>query len=109
MIRLTVLYNLPPGSDEGAFLRWRLGDHQRANAGAEGVVRTDFARVDAAWPAGASAPYRFMTVAEWPDRASFERAFNDPDRQAAMTANLAELADPLVLISEVLVQTVNEG
>ncbi|MCA9903573.1 MAG: hypothetical protein KC547_06930, partial [Anaerolineae bacterium] len=28
MIRLTVMYNLPPGSDEEAFLNWRLGEHQ---------------------------------------------------------------------------------
>jgi hypothetical protein len=105
VIRLTVLYNLPPGSDEEAFLRWRLGEHQTANAGAEGVLRTDFARVDAVHPPGSTPPYRFMTIADWPDRASFERAFYAPDALEALEANLGKLADPLFLISEVLVSS----
>jgi len=45
VIRLTVLYNLPPGSDEEEFLRWRLGEHQEANASMPGVLRTDFGQV----------------------------------------------------------------
>lgn len=67
MIKVTVLYNLPPGSDEEAFLRWRTGEHQAANAAAPGVVRADFyralgrPRVGPDRPAG-EAPYRFVTV-----------------------------------------------
>lgn len=102
MIRLTVLYNLPADADEDAFLRWRLTEHQVANAAAHGVVRTDFGRVDAVWPPGASVPYRFMTTADWPDRATFERAFYDPDALAGLRANLSKLADPIFLISEIL-------
>ncbi len=102
MIRLTVLYNLPPDADEEAFLRWRLTDHQAANASISGVLRTDFARIDAAWPEGAKPPYRFMTLVEWPDRERFEKGFNDPALQASMRDNLKLLADPIFLISEIL-------
>jgi len=105
MVRLTVLYNLPPGSDEAAFLEWRLGDHQRDNAAAPGVLRTDFAVVASAWPRGGPARHRFMTIAEWPDRASFERAFYAPDAIAALERNLAKLDDPVFMISEVLAST----
>ncbi|CAN5793189.1 hypothetical protein BH23DEI1_BH23DEI1_23460 [soil metagenome] len=107
MIRLTVLYNLPADADEEEFLRWRLTDHQAANAAAVGVVRTDFARVDAAWPPGTPVPYRFMTTADWPDRASFERAFLDDEAQEGLRTNLTKLADPVFLVSEILAETVN--
>jgi hypothetical protein len=102
MVRLTVMYNLPAGSDEAEFLRWRLGDHQRSNAGMPGVIRTDFAVVESAWPRGGPARHRFMTTAEWSDRESFERAFYEPAAVAALEANLARLDDPVFLISEVL-------
>ena len=105
MIRLTVMYNLPPGTDEEAFLRWRLGEHQQANASSPGVLRTDFALVESALPHVAPARHRFMTVAEWPDRASFERAFYDPEALAALEANLGKLEDPVFLVSEVLAST----
>lgn len=102
MVRLTVLYNLPPGSDEAEFLGWRLGDHQRANAAAPGVLRTDFAVVESAWPRGAAPRHRFMTIAEWPDRESFERSFYDPERHAAFLENLKKLDDPVFLVGEIL-------
>jgi hypothetical protein len=102
MVRLTVMYNLPAGSDEAEFLRWRLGDHQRDNAGVPGVVRTDFAVVESAWPVGAAVRHRFMTVAEWADRESFERAFYDPAAVKALEENLKKLDDPVFLISEIL-------
>jgi hypothetical protein len=31
MIKLTVLYNLPPGADHEEFLKWRTGPHQEQN------------------------------------------------------------------------------
>jgi len=107
MVRLIVMYNLPPGSDEAEFLRWRLGEHQRDNAGAPGVLRTDFAVAESAWPRGAPPRHRFVTIAEWPDRASFEGVFYAPDALAALEANLGKLDDPVFLISEVL--TAGEG
>src|SRR5215213_9495609 len=45
MIRLTVLYNLPPDQDEEEFLKWRLGEHQSANMSIEGVVASEFHKV----------------------------------------------------------------
>jgi hypothetical protein len=102
MVRLTVMYNLPAGSDEAEFLRWRLGEHQRSNVGMPGVTRTDFAVVASAWPRGGTPRHRFMTIAEWPDRESFERAFYDPAAVAALEENLKRLEDPVFLIGEVL-------
>lgn len=109
MIRLTVLYDLAPGTDEAAFLEWRLGAHQAANAAMPGVLRTDFARVEGVWPPDAPRPYRFMTVAEWPDRASFERAFYDPEAQASLQRDMVRLANPLFLITEVLAEATGPG
>lgn len=109
MLRLTVLYNLPPGSDEDAFVRWRLTDHQGANAAIPGVVRTDFARINEAWPSDEPPPYRFMTILEWADRASFERGFYDPSVQTDLRDNLSKIADPMFLISEILTETSTGG
>jgi hypothetical protein len=102
MVRLTVLYNLPPGADEEAFLAWRLGEHQRNNASRPGVLRTDFAVVESAWPRGAKPRHRFVTIAEWPDRETFEAAFYDPEALARFEENLKLLDDPVFLIGEVL-------
>ncbi|MBK8020646.1 MAG: hypothetical protein IPK19_04255 [Chloroflexi bacterium] len=107
MIRLTVLYNLPPGSDEEAFLQWRMTDHQTANSSMPGVMRTDFARIDGRFPSELPLPYRFMTTADWPDRASFEAAFYDPQALAELEENLKKIADPLFMISEILTETKN--
>jgi hypothetical protein len=107
-IRLTVLYNLPPGSDEEEFLHWRLGEHQEQNAAAPGVIRTDFGRVDALWPGDDKPPYRFMTIADWPDRASFEAYFYDEAVQAELNQDSERISDSLMLISEILVETINE-
>ena len=71
MIRLTVMYNLPPDQDEHEFLNWRLGEHQSANMSMQGVVASQFHRIlEDGEPA-----YRFMTTVDWPDRESFERGF----------------------------------
>jgi hypothetical protein len=102
MVRLTVLYNLAPGQDEKSFLAWRLGDHQAENAAQPGVVYTDFALVEEAWPVPTEVPYRFMTTAVWPDMASFRAAFYSPEQQADLRKNLGKLANPLFLVSEIL-------
>jgi quinol monooxygenase YgiN len=102
MVRLTVLYNLPPGADEEAFLAWRLGEHQQNNASRPGVLRTDFAVVESAWPRGAKPRHRFVTIAEWPDREAFEASFYDPEALARFEENLKLLDDPVFLIGEVL-------
>ena len=109
MIRLPVLDNLPPGTDEEAFLHWRLTEHQASNASMPGVLRTDFGRIDGSWPPDTKPPHRFMTIAEWPDRAAFERAFHADDAQTDLRANLDKLADPIFLISDILTETTPGG
>lgn len=110
MIRLTVLYNLAPDVDEAEFLRWRLTEHQEANLSIPGVIRTDFARIDEAWPPGTTPPYRFMTTADWPDRESFQKGFYDAEVQAGLQENVKLLRDPVFLISEILIdQTKEDG
>jgi len=104
MIRLTVLYNLLPDVNEEEFLKWRLTEHQSSNLSIGGVLRTDFARIDGAWPRGSRPAYRFMTTVDWPDRESFEKGFYDPDVQADMLKNVKMLSDPVYLISEILVE-----
>jgi hypothetical protein len=105
MIRLTVLYNLPPEADEAEFLRWRLGEHQASNAAMPGVVRTDFARIDHAWPPGTPSRHRFMTIAEWPDRASFEKGFYDAEVQAQMKEDVKKITDTQIFVTEILVSS----
>jgi hypothetical protein len=108
MIRLTVLYNLPPDQDEDEFLKWRLGEHQSANMSIEGVIASEFHKVlgDAA---GAAPAYRFLTTLDWPDRESFERGFYEPRVQAELEENLRKISDPLFIVSECLVDESNES
>lgn len=108
MIRLTVFYNLPDGTDEEEFLKWRLSDHQESNSGMKGVIRTDFMRIDETLPRENPAPYRFMTVVEWVDRQSFENGFYNDDVQSKLKDDLKKISDPLFLIGEVLTETNNE-
>ena len=103
MIRLTVLYKLKPEVNEEEFVKWRLTEHQTANTGIAGVIRTDFTRIDSAWPEEKDTPYRFMTTVDWPDMKSFETGFYDPDVQQGLEKNLEMLEDPVFVVGEVLV------
>lgn len=102
MIRLTVLYNLPDGTDEEEFLEWRLTDHKKNNESIPGVLRTDFARVVDSWPDGAIPGFRFQTIVEWADRETFESGFYDDSVQAALKTNLERLGDYSFVVSETL-------
>lgn len=42
MIKLTVIYNLLPGADHEAFIRWRTTEHQAKNMAMPGVFKSDF-------------------------------------------------------------------
>ncbi len=108
MIRLTVLYNLQPHIDEDEFLEWRLTAHQKANMSIPGVIRSDFARIGQGWPDDARPPYRFMTTADWPDMESFQNAFYNPAYQENLQENIKKLADPVFLISEILIHETKE-
>jgi hypothetical protein len=113
MIKVTVLYNLPPGTDEAEFLRWRTTTHQQSNVSQPGVLKTDFYKivgtptVGAIMPSSDSAPYRFMTEAFWPDYDTFLAAWNDPDSQANLVSSVAKIADALFLVSEEVISHSN--
>lgn len=104
MIRLTVVYDLPQDADEDAFLAWRLGEHQRANAGMPGVTYTDFARVFDSWPPGTPPRRRFMTTVDWPDRESFEAAFYSEAAQAKLRDDVTRIRGFEFYLSEILIQ-----
>lgn len=99
MIKLTVIYTLPPGADHEAFLQWRTGEHQRDNMSMPGIVKSDFYVVRQGWP-DAETPYRYMTEAYFPDMETFEKSFLNPNYQAELSVSLQHIANPMFLISE---------
>lgn len=99
LIKLTVMYNLPPGADHEEFLRWRTTEHQKDNMSRLGVIKSDFYVIKNAWKMG-EAPYRYMTEVYYPDMETFEKSFFDPDYQVELAKSLERIADPLFLISE---------
>jgi len=112
VIRLTVFYNLLPGSDEAAFLRQRQGERRDPAAAMAGVVRSDFALVtDSPLPGQGRAPnelpFRFMTVAEWETREAFESSFYEESLQAQFGEIGSKTSDYLFLVCEVLTETDN--
>jgi EthD domain len=106
MIKVTVLYNLPPGTDEAEFLRWRTTSHHAANIARPGVVRTDFYKivgtpvVGPERPASDTAPYRFVTESYYESFDSFRASWEDPAEQARLVPAVAKIADALFLLSE---------
>lgn len=108
MIKLTVLYNLPPGADHEEFIEWRTTTHQESNMSLPGVIKSDFYVIERAWQRDES-PYRYMTEAYFPDKETFEKSFFDPDYQVGLAKALERIADPLFLISEEMLSESNEG
>ncbi len=99
MVKLTVMYNLPPGADHDEFVRWRTTEHQEDNESMPGVIKTDFYIIKEAWQQD-TPPYRYITEAYWPDMETFRAAFFDPDYQVELTEWCKRLAEPVFLISE---------
>ena len=92
MIKVTVLYNLPPGTNESEFLNWRMGEHNAANITRPGVVRAAFGRVLGTpalgpdRPASNRAPYGFITARAISSRAiPASTAATDCSRMSAGT------------------------
>jgi hypothetical protein len=107
MIKMTVMYNLPAGTNEAEFLKWRTTDHQKDNTAIPGLLKTDFYSIKGAWKLD-KAPYRFITEAYYPDMETFEKTFFAPDYQEKMIEWLKLMADPIFLISEEVVsETMN--
>ncbi|MCO6450784.1 MAG: hypothetical protein J5I90_08345 [Caldilineales bacterium] len=99
MIKLTVLYNLPPEANHEEFLRWRTTEHQQSNMAVPGVIKSDFYAVRETWQRD-GLPYRYMTEAYFPDMETFRSSFFDPDYQSELAIALQRIVDPLFLISE---------
>jgi len=97
MIKLTVLYNLPPGADHEEFLKWRTGPHQQANVQMPGLLKTDFYAVFDSRKG--PPPYQYITELYFPDQETFEKAFYDEAFQARLDKSLERVADPVFLIS----------
>jgi len=102
MIRLTVLYNLPAGADEGAYVAWRLSAHADYIRKMPGVLKADFGRVVDQWSRNETAGYHFQSTVEWPDRASFEHAFYDEQAQADLRKNVEKIGDYRFLVTEIV-------
>jgi len=108
MVKLTVIYNLPEGSDHEAFLKWRTTEHQEENMGIPGVIRSDFYAVEELYTHDTSADklekveprtYRYMTEAYWETMDSFRGAFFDSGYQEKLMESLKKITRPLFFIS----------
>lgn len=102
MIRLTVMYNLPEGTDEAEFLKWRLGEHQERNVSMPGVIRTDFGRIYETYPRANQPRKRFITIAEFPDKETFDKAFWGDGDMSGLEESLKRTADYEFYIAEIL-------
>lgn len=107
MIKLTVLYNLPPGSDHDEFLKWRTGPHQQSNVQMPGLLKTDFYAVFDSYKGPLR--YRYITELYFPDQETFEKAFYDKTFQSSLDTSLERVFEPVFLISrEVLTAELEE-
>jgi hypothetical protein len=97
MIKLTVLYNLPPGADHDEFVKWRTGPHQQSNVKMPGLLKTDFYAVFD----GRKGPprYQYITELYFPDQETFEKAFYNEAFQVSLAKSLERVSDPVFLIS----------
>jgi hypothetical protein len=106
MVKLTVIYNLPPGADHEEFLKWRTTDHQKENMSLPGVIKSDFYAIKSSWK-NDSVPYSYITEAYYPDMETFEKSFFDPEYQTKLAESLKRISEPLFLISEEVVSEKN--
>jgi hypothetical protein len=106
MVKLTVLYNLPPGASHEEFIKWRTTDHQKDNMAMPGVIKSDFYLIKNAWKQD-FLPYRYLTEAYYPDMETFEKSFFDPDYQEKLAESLKRIAEPMFLISEEVISEQN--
>ncbi len=108
MIKLTVMYNLPPGADHEEFIHWRTTEHQTENMAIPGIIKSDFYVIKEAWKRE-ELPYRYITETYFPDMKTFQDSFFDPDYQESLAEALKLISDPLFLISEeVISQSTDE-
>lgn len=103
MVKLTVLYNLPPGADHEEFLEWRTGPHQERNVQMAGLLKTDFYAVFGS--RDGPPRYRYVTELYFPDRQTFEDAFDDEEFQENLDRSLERVVDTVFLFSEEVLTT----
>lgn len=99
MVKLTVMYNLPPEADHEEFIKWRTTEHQKENMEIPGVIKSDFYIIKEAWQRS-DVPYRYMTEVYWPDMETFRESFFDPDYQTKLYESLKKISNPIFLISQ---------
>lgn len=105
MFKLTVLYNLPEGTDEHEFITWRTGKHQLENATAPHVLKTDFYRTTETQLG--KPRYRFITEAYYETMEDLNASFFSEEAQAKLQKDKVG-NDMLFLISEQLAFTDNQ-
>ncbi len=107
MIKLTVIYNLPPDADHEEFLRWRTTEHQDSNMATPGVIKSDFYVIKEGWP-DKETTYRYMTEAYFPDMDTFRASFFDSGYQVQLKEALKKIAEPIFFISEEVISETNK-
>jgi hypothetical protein len=105
MVKLTVLYNLPEGSDHEAFIRWRTGEHQAENAAAPHVLKTDFYRCQAT-VLGEPA-YQYITEAYFASMEHLQASLLTEEALAKLKEDSKRGKDFIFLVSEELASTEN--
>lgn len=106
MVKLTVLYNLPEGADHDEYVAWRTTTHQRENASAPGVLKTDF-YIAKPTPFG-EPKYRYVTEAYFETMADLEAAIFSEASLAKLREDVKRIMDSVFLVSEEAATTVVE-
>lgn len=102
MVKLTVLYNLPPDADHEAFVKWRTESHHQKLVKLPGLIETTFYVIQDS--RAGSAPYRYMSELFFTDQETFEKTFYDPVFQAGLKEDLKRIVNPLFLVSRQLLR-----
>lgn len=104
MVKLTVLYNLPPDADHDEYVAWRTTTHQRENAAAPGVLKTDF-YIAKPTPFG-DPKYRYVTEAYFGSMADLEAAIFNEASLVKLREDMQRITDSVFLVSEQAAVTV---
>lgn len=107
MVKLTVLYNLPDGTDHEAFIRWRTTEHQAENAAVTGVLKTDFYRT---YPSILGEPaYQYITEAYFASMEQLEASVLSGEALVKLKEDSKRGKDFIILVSEQLAEDENLG
>ena len=104
MVKLTGLYNLKPGADHEAFVKWRTTPDMEIPKNLPGLKEAYFYRIQDSREG--PAPYRYMSELIFPDQETFEKAFYAPAFQEGLKKAHEDIVAPLFLISDQLIKKV---